>query len=59
MGMGITEFSLSAPSIPVVKRAIRMVSLAAAREMAERALAMETGGEIREYLEKRGKEMRI
>lgn len=57
MGMGISEFSLSASSIPVVKQAVRRVTLAAARRMAEKALTMETGGEIRRYLDKMGKEL--
>jgi len=59
MGIGIKEFSISAPSIPVVKRAIRMVSFDNVREMAETALAMETGSKIRGYLEKRVKEMGV
>ncbi len=59
MGIGIDDFSLSAPSIPAVKQAIRRVTIAAAREMAERVLAMETGAEIREYLEKKRKELAL
>jgi phosphotransferase system, enzyme I, PtsP len=57
MGIGITDFSLSAPSIPVVKQAIRSVTIANAREIAEMALSMETGAEIRRYLEKMGREL--
>ena len=59
MGMGIIEFSISAPSIPVVKRAVRMVSLETTRKMAETALSMETGFEIRGYLEKMGRELGV
>ena len=59
MGIGITDFSLSAPSIPVVKQTIRNVTIAAARKIAERALSMETGAEIRGYLEKMGREMGV
>ena len=51
LGMGIGDFSLSAPSIPVIKQAIRKISRAAATEVAERVLAMESSGEIRSYLE--------
>jgi phosphotransferase system enzyme I (PtsP) len=57
MGIGITEFSVSAPSIPVIKQAIRKVTLATAREIAAKALAMDTGSEIRKYLEMMGKEL--
>jgi phosphotransferase system enzyme I (PtsP) len=59
MGMGISEFSLSAPSIPVVKQAIRRSTFTLAKEIAERALAMETGREIKGYLEKKGRELGI
>ena len=57
MGLGITEFSVSAPSIPVIKQAIRMVTQATAREMAETVLSMETGSEIRGYLERMRREL--
>ena len=52
MGIGITDFSLSAPSIPVVKQAIRRVTLASARKLAETVLAMASGAEIGGYLDK-------
>jgi phosphoenolpyruvate-protein kinase (PTS system EI component) len=38
-GMGISEFSLSAPSIPVVKQAIRSHSIEECRKLARAALA--------------------
>jgi len=59
MGIGITEFSVSAPSIPVIKQAIRKVSMATACEIAAKALAMDTGSEIRTYLETMGKELEL
>jgi phosphotransferase system enzyme I (PtsP) len=59
MGIGITDFSLSAPSIPAVKQAIRKVTMATARKLAEKVLAMETCGEIREYLEKARRELEL
>ena len=59
MGIGITEFSVSAPSIPVIKQAIRKVTMAIAREIAETVLSMETGSEIKGYLEKMGKELEL
>ena len=52
LGMGIGDFSLSAPSIPLIKQTIRKISRAAATEVAERVLAMESSGEIRGYLER-------
>jgi phosphotransferase system enzyme I (PtsP) len=57
LGIGITDFSLSAPSIPVIKQAMRKVTLAAARTIADTALAMETGSEIGGYLETVRKEL--
>ena len=41
-GMGIREFSLSAPSIPIVKRALRSNSFEACRRLARAALACRT-----------------
>jgi phosphotransferase system enzyme I (PtsP) len=49
--MGITDFSLSAPAIPVIKQVIRKVSLEAAREVAAHALSLESANDIRAYLE--------
>jgi phosphotransferase system, enzyme I, PtsP len=51
MGIGIRSFSLSAPCLPRVKEAIRHISLARARRIAERVLAMESALAIRGYLE--------
>jgi phosphotransferase system enzyme I (PtsP) len=51
MGMGITDFSLSAPAIPLIKQTVRNVSLETAREVAAHALSLESAGEIRAYLE--------
>ena len=59
MGIGITDFSLSSPSIPIVKQTIRNVTISSAREIAKKALSMETGREIRVYLEKMGREMGV
>lgn len=57
LGMGITDLSLSAPSIPLIKQTIRNISLAAAREIAHAVLALETSSAIRAYLEKTKKEL--
>jgi phosphotransferase system enzyme I (PtsP) len=49
-GMGIREFSLSAPSIPVVKQTIRTISRGLAEEVAREALSLESAGTVRAYL---------
>jgi phosphotransferase system enzyme I (PtsP) len=51
MGLGIRSFSLSAPCIPRVKEAIRHITLARARRIADRVLRMESALAIRSYLE--------
>lgn len=51
IGMGISDFSMSAPLIPLVKQTIRKVSKAAAVDMAQQVLAMKSSDEIRNYLE--------
>lgn len=45
-GMGIREFSLSAPSIPVVKQALRNNSIEACRRLAKTALACRNSVEM-------------
>jgi phosphotransferase system enzyme I (PtsP) len=50
MGLGMRSFSLSAPNIPRVKEAIRRISLAQAKLIAERVLGMDSALEIAEYL---------
>jgi phosphotransferase system enzyme I (PtsP) len=50
-GMGIREFSLSGPSIPVVKQAIRTNSSEACRRFARAALACRNKPEIRHCLD--------
>ncbi|MFZ2949644.1 MAG: phosphoenolpyruvate--protein phosphotransferase [Desulfuromonadaceae bacterium] len=49
-GMGIREFSLSAPSIPIVKRAVRNNSFEACRKLARTALACRTSADMRRCL---------
>jgi len=45
-GMGIREFSLSAPSIPVVKQAIRENSIEECRKLARAALACRSNADV-------------
>ena len=47
VGLGVTELSVSLPSIPTVKALIRTLRLDACRELAERALAAESGAAVR------------
>jgi phosphotransferase system enzyme I (PtsP) len=52
-GMGIREFSLSAPNIPLVKQAIRRCSIRRCRTLARGVLALDQASQVRAYLEKR------
>ncbi|HET7538297.1 MAG TPA: putative PEP-binding protein, partial [Polyangiaceae bacterium] len=47
IGLGVTELSVSLPAIPAVKAQIRKLRLDACRELAERALAAESGNAVR------------
>jgi len=49
-GMGVTEFSLSAPSIPVVKQALRKHTYEECRQLSEEILGCRTGSEVRKKL---------
>jgi phosphotransferase system enzyme I (PtsI) len=49
VGLGLTELSMSASSIPAVKQAVRSVQTAQAEQAAERALQLESGDEIRRF----------
>ncbi|SJZ96190.1 phosphotransferase system, enzyme I, PtsP [Trichlorobacter thiogenes] len=57
VGMGVREFSLSAPSIPLVKQAIRTHSLRLCQAMARKVLSFGTACDIKRYLSKRRKEL--
>ena len=52
LGMGIREFSLSAPSIPVVKQAIRSHSIAECKTLARQVLACVSSADVRDRLDK-------
>ena len=52
MAMGITELSMSAPSITKVKEKIRSVSMKEAKAHLAKVMELETGAEVREYLRK-------
>lgn len=57
VGMGIREFSLSAPSIPVVKEAILNHSLRQCQAISRKVLAFDSGKDIKAYLAKKRKEL--
>jgi len=50
--MGISELSMSAPSIPRVKEKIRAISSIKAKEILADVMKMEDGDQIKEYLQK-------
>lgn len=50
IGMGIREFSLSAPSIPIIKHAIRTVSLGDCCMLSQNVLACRSGEEVRKEM---------
>lgn len=52
LAMGISELSMSAPSIPRVKEKLRSITMNQAREALEKVMQMEDGNEIKDYLEK-------
>ena len=52
MAMGISELSMSAPSIPRVKEKLRSISSIKAKEILADVMKMEDGAEIKEYLQK-------
>jgi len=48
--MGLEEFSVSAPLIPELKRAISRWTLADAQAVAKRAFAMDSAEAVRDFL---------
>jgi phosphoenolpyruvate-protein phosphotransferase len=50
LGLGLDEFSMSAPSVPVVKKRIRELSTDSCREIALRCLAVGSPEEVHEIL---------
>lgn len=55
LGLGLDEFSMSAQSIPVVKKLIRQLSVDACRNLAEKAIQASTSAEVRDLLKSIGK----
>ena len=59
LGLGLDEFSMSAGSIPQVKKIIRTVDLETAKAIADKALTMETGEQILEMVQTKLNELGI
>ncbi|ALU15987.1 phosphoenolpyruvate-protein phosphotransferase PtsP [Eubacterium limosum] len=59
LGLGMDEFSMSASSIPQVKKIIRSVSYEDAKAIAEKALNLETGEEVKEIVQAKIAELGI
>ena len=52
LGMGISELSMSAPSIPKVKEMLRAVTYEEAKEYLAKVMELENGEAVMEYLHK-------
>lgn len=50
VGLGVRELSMGAPSIPLVKQALRDLTIASAEALAEHALTLASGAEVRELV---------
>lgn len=59
LGLGLDEFSMSASSIPQVKKIIRSVSYESAKAIAEEALNLDTGAEVLAMVKEKIKELDI
>jgi phosphotransferase system enzyme I (PtsI) len=50
VGLGLTEFSMHPPALPLARSLVRALSFREARKMAQKALTLATAKEIEEYL---------
>ncbi len=57
VGMGIREFSISAPGIPVIKKVLREHSLRQCQAMAKKVLSFDSGFDIKKYMAAKKKEL--
>ncbi len=55
VGLGVTELSVSIPSIAAIKARVRGISLKDAQNLARRALACETAGAVRDLVKGRAR----
>ncbi len=54
VGLGLDELSMSAPSIPAVKAAVRKLNVAEARQQAEAVLQLDSAEAVNDYLSSAG-----
>jgi phosphotransferase system enzyme I (PtsP) len=59
IGMGIREFSLAAPNIPLVKQAIRSNSLKECRSLARQVLSCTSSADVREKMDQARKKLKL
>ena len=52
LGLGVQELSVSVPTLPLVKAKVRELNLDNCRRLAQEALTMEDGAQVRELLKK-------
>ena len=52
LGMGLDEFSMSAPSIPMVKHIVRSVTLDECKAIADHVMTLDTAEEIQAYAQR-------
>jgi phosphotransferase system enzyme I (PtsI) len=50
LGLGLDSFSMSALSIPAIKKIIRSVTLSEAKELADQVMAMKSAEAISEFV---------
>jgi phosphoenolpyruvate-protein phosphotransferase (PTS system enzyme I) len=52
LGLGLDEFSMNPPAIPIAKQIIRSLSIKQAKEIAEKALSLENSDQVQAYVRK-------
>jgi len=57
LGMGIRDFSMSSPAIPVIKQALQNIDIIRAEEIARQVLTLESSSAVRECLDGVRREM--
>ncbi len=57
IGMGLDEFSVNPPAVPMIKGIIRSISAKDARRIAEETLRFSTQDEVIEFLEEKNREL--
>ena len=50
LGLGLDEFSMSASSIPKIKKLIRDITYEEAKKIANEVINFSTGDEVRDYI---------